>query len=199
VYTVFLSHISSDADFVDDVGTSLVAHGIAGFVARRDIPKAARWADVLETALLQCDALAAFLRREFRSSEWTDQEVGFALGRQKAVIPLRLERACRPHGFLSRYQAVEIEGAAPADVAAVIFDTLYAKAEEQRNLVPIVLERLLNERRHKMLSLWVHRAVFLPIDDPSVEQALKTTLRTNSIIKTDRRLRAPLEQILEGV
>jgi hypothetical protein len=50
------------------------------------------------------DALAAIMTEDFHNSNWTDQEVGFALGRHVPVIPLRLGRT--PYGFLARVQAL---------------------------------------------------------------------------------------------
>jgi hypothetical protein len=50
------------------------------------------------------DALAAIMTEDFHDSNWTDQEVGFALGRHVPVIPLRLGR--NPYGFLARIQAL---------------------------------------------------------------------------------------------
>ena len=41
----------------------------------------------------------------FRDSGWTDQEVGWALGRDLITIPVSAEGAM-PHGFLGSYQAV---------------------------------------------------------------------------------------------
>jgi hypothetical protein len=50
------------------------------------------------------DGLAALMTEDFHASYWTDQEVGFALGRHVPVIPVRLGR--NPYGFLARIQAL---------------------------------------------------------------------------------------------
>jgi len=41
----------------------------------------------------------------FNESQWTDQEVGWALGRELIVIPVAVEDES-PYGFLGTYQAV---------------------------------------------------------------------------------------------
>ena len=50
------------------------------------------------------DALAALMTEDFHKSNWTDQEVGFALGRHVPIIPVRLGQT--PYGFLARVQAL---------------------------------------------------------------------------------------------
>jgi len=50
------------------------------------------------------DALAALMTEDFHESEWTDQEVGFALGPHVPIIPLRLGQ--KPYVFLARIQAL---------------------------------------------------------------------------------------------
>ena len=55
-------------------------------------------------ALNSAHALAAFLTYNFHKSEWTDQEVGIALGRGLLVIPVYLE--IDPYGFMARKQAM---------------------------------------------------------------------------------------------
>src|SRR5205823_2110310 len=41
---------------------------------------------------------------DFCASKWCDQEVGFAIGAQKLVVPVRL--GADPHGFIGKYQAI---------------------------------------------------------------------------------------------
>jgi hypothetical protein len=62
------------------------------------------WQNEIESALYSMDALAALMTKDFHDSEWTDQEVGFALGRHVPTIPVRLGR--NPYGFLGRIQAL---------------------------------------------------------------------------------------------
>jgi hypothetical protein len=62
----------------------------------------------------ECRALLAFLSPEFRRSERTDQEVGQCLGRGKPVLSVQLVRTISPHGFLSRSQALKVDGMTPA-------------------------------------------------------------------------------------
>ena len=47
--------------------------------------------------------MCALLTEGFHESNWTDQEVGFALARGILVIPVKYESA--PYGFMGRIQA----------------------------------------------------------------------------------------------
>jgi hypothetical protein len=66
--------------------------GISGFVAHTDIHPTREWQDVIESALETCEALAAYLTDDFHESLWTDQEVGFCVGRAVAILPLKAGR-----------------------------------------------------------------------------------------------------------
>jgi hypothetical protein len=71
-------------------------------VAHEQIAPAKEWEDELRLGLLTCDALVCFLSEGFKKSDWTEQEVGFAISRRILVIPVRL--GLNPYGFMARYQ-----------------------------------------------------------------------------------------------
>jgi len=52
------------------------------------------------------DVLLAFLTDDFHESEWTNQEIGFALGRQIPVVPFKLQES-NPRGFISSIRATK--------------------------------------------------------------------------------------------
>ena len=53
------------------------------------------------------DAFAALMTDDFHDSDWTDQEVGFALARGVPVIAVKLGRD--PYGFLGKFQALSAD------------------------------------------------------------------------------------------
>jgi hypothetical protein len=59
----------------------------------------------MERALRSCDLLVAYVTHGFSDSDWTAQEVGWALGRDLVVIPISVDGEM-PKGFLGTYQAV---------------------------------------------------------------------------------------------
>ena len=71
------------------VQEALWAYSISAFVAHNDIEPTQEWQTEIETALATCHALVAMLRAGFHGSNWTDQEVGFAMGRGVPVFSVR--------------------------------------------------------------------------------------------------------------
>jgi len=101
---VFLSHKAEHKVETAKIQEELAAYGIASFVAHNDIEPTREWQDEIENALHTMDVLIALMTEGFQQSNWTDQEIGFALGRKKQVIAVRM--GTDPYGFIGRYQAV---------------------------------------------------------------------------------------------
>jgi hypothetical protein len=80
-FRLFLSHISSFKVKTRQLQNALNGFGISSFVAHVDIEPTKPWLDEIESALLSMDALAAILTPGFKESNWTDHEVGVAIGR----------------------------------------------------------------------------------------------------------------------
>jgi hypothetical protein len=103
-YRVFLSHKSEVKKETAGLSEGLRVFGIAAFVAHENIHPTKEWQNEIENALFSMDAFVALLTKEFHESNWTDQEVGFALGRGVPVICVKLGRD--PYGFIGKFQAL---------------------------------------------------------------------------------------------
>lgn len=101
---IFLSHKAEHKVETAKLQEELATYGIASFVAHNDIEPTREWQNEIENALHTMDVLVALLTDRFQESNWTDQEIGFALGRKKQVIAVRM--GTDPYGFIGRYQAV---------------------------------------------------------------------------------------------
>lgn len=115
---MFLSHISAEHAFVSQVNDELRQIGIDGFVAHVSIEPDTDWQDEIESALLSSDAFVGLLHRGFSASIWTQQEVGWALGRGIPVQMIRLGED--PVGFRAKRQARNPRKATPWSVASSI-------------------------------------------------------------------------------
>jgi hypothetical protein len=107
-FRLFISHTSSQKDQAGFLQSALGLFGISAFVAHADINSTREWQDVIESALETCDALLAYLTEDFPRSAWTDQEVGFVIGRSVLILPVKIDRD--PYGFIGKYQAVNGAG-----------------------------------------------------------------------------------------
>lgn len=113
-FRLFLSHVSLHKVAIGKLKYLLGLRGVSAFVAHEDVEAMQEWQGEIEIALNSMHALAAVLTPEFHKSWYTDQEVGFALGRRVPIFPLRLGQD--PYGFIGKIQAITctLEGALDA-------------------------------------------------------------------------------------
>jgi hypothetical protein len=118
-YKVFLSHKTGVKKETAELKERLSMFGITAFVAHEDIRPTRKWLDEIDNALISMDAFVALLTEDFHESDWTDQEVGFALGRGVPVICLKLGRD--PYGFIGKFQALACSwDEAPVKIAGLL-------------------------------------------------------------------------------
>jgi hypothetical protein len=103
-YRVFLSHKAEVKRETAELKERLQPFGVSCFVAHEDIHPTKEWQDEIENALASMDAFVALLTPDFHDSLWTDQEVGFALGRAVPIIAVKLGKD--PYGFIGKFQAL---------------------------------------------------------------------------------------------
>ncbi len=118
-YRVFLSHKADVKVESAELKARLKVFGITSFVAHEDILPTKEWQDEIENALYTMDAFVALMTETFHESDWTDQEVGFALGRSVPIIAVRLGRD--PYGFIGKFQALSCDwNAAAKEIAGLL-------------------------------------------------------------------------------
>lgn len=137
-FKLFLSHISSFKKTTSQLQAALRTYGVSAFVAHVDIEPTREWQDEIEAGLYSMDALAAILMPGFKDSNWTDQEVGIAIGRGVLVIPVM--RGSTPHGFISKYQGLYAEGKSVGSVAESIFKILLASPKTRTRMLSCLIE-----------------------------------------------------------
>jgi hypothetical protein len=130
---LFVSHTSANKQAVAAQKFGLAMLGVDAFVAHEDIDPSLEWQDVIESALLTCDALVAWLTPDFLTSNWTDQEIGFCLARQTLIIPVRV--GLDPYGFIGKYQGLQAIGKEPFAISREIVETLAKSDRTARQLM----------------------------------------------------------------
>ena len=124
---VFISHISEFKNDAMTIKEELGVFGFASFVAHNDIQPSEEWQKEIERALASMHLFIALLTEGFKKSNWTDQEVGFALARKVQVLPV--DRGLTPYGFIGRYQALSWPGSDAFPVARRILEMALKKDE----------------------------------------------------------------------
>ena len=112
-FRLFLSHKSEVKKETAELKDKLSAYGISCFVAHTDIHPTKEWQDEIENALATMEGFAALMTENFHTSDWTDQEVGYAFARGVPIIPVRL--GLTPYGFIGKFQALSCTWATAAE------------------------------------------------------------------------------------
>lgn len=123
-FRLFISHISKDKLIATRLKDALAPYGIVGFVAHEDIHPTLPWQDEIERALQTMDALIAVHTPGFSASIWTQQEIGYALGRGTKVISFKMGED--PTGFIGKHQALPRRNRTAEQIAKEISSLLEA-------------------------------------------------------------------------
>lgn len=150
---VFISHRSQEKLVAEEMKRSLGYYGFASFVAHSEITPTREWRLEIQRALRSCDLLIALVTKEFHGADsmWVDQEVGWVLGRDLAIVAVSLD-GTNPKGFLESYQAVkrhrsDKSGDLPRRVFISICDAVFRGQRPQAatvvdKIVPLALALL---------------------------------------------------------
>lgn len=103
-FRLFLSHKSEVKKETAELKERLQLFGVSCFVAHEDIHPTKAWLDEIENALASMDGFVALMTEDFHDSDWTDQEVGYAVARGVPIIAVRLGKD--PYGFIGKLQAL---------------------------------------------------------------------------------------------
>ena len=117
---VFISHVDQHKKRATQIKNALADLGIASFVAHEDIEPSEEWQTEIIRALSSMNMFIALLTEGFKESNWTDQEVGFAIARRIPILPVGKELT--PYGFMGKYQALRRSGSNGRPVAMKIFE-----------------------------------------------------------------------------
>jgi hypothetical protein len=103
---IFISYSTEDKKTVGSLKVSLERIGFEVFLAHEDIKSGSEWEREIIRNLKRCDIFVPFLSKNFKSSEWTDQETGMAIGNNMLIIPLQVD--ILPYGFIGKFQAQKV-------------------------------------------------------------------------------------------
>lgn len=134
---VFLSHLSKQKKYTTELQEALLNYGITAFVAHKDIKPTLEWQTQIETALATCDALVALLHVDFHESNWTDQEIGFAMGRGVPVFSVRFGQD--PYGFIGKTQGFQGLNKEVDEIAEELFDAYRSNKQTQSKMSEVLL------------------------------------------------------------
>ena len=152
-FRMFISHITSKKKQASRLKAVLEDYGITSFVAHEDINPTKEWQKEIQRALNSMDCMSAMLYDGFHQSNWCDQEVGIALGRNITVLPLLPDSD--PYGFLVEYQGIKIKGMYPEALAKEIFKILCDNTNTRSKYLTCLTNLLLSSSSKNDALKWL--------------------------------------------
>jgi len=196
---VFISYSTKDKEVVGKIKRQLENFGLEVFVGHDDINPSSDWIKVILKNLRECDIFIPYLTKDFRKSDWTDQESGIADCLKKCILPLKIKY--NPYGFINKYQALDISS---EDIFNYGFEIVKRVIKDNRfpKLRNVIVESLINSR-HFEVTRDCFKALFLfeKLSKKEMTRIAKASLTNDQIYKylaTGRLLKSLLEQN-EGV
>ncbi|MFD0894952.1 TIR domain-containing protein [Luteolibacter ambystomatis] len=177
---LFISHLTSNKDKMSVLKSALGNWGVSAFVAHEDIEASREWLNEVEIGLQTMEILVAVVEPGFRESDWCAQEVGYALGRNVDIIPLKA--GMDPFGFFGKFQGVQIKGKFPEEVAYEIVRLLLKKPKYRNRLLECM------SRAFSTLSSTLKIKLIGVLDSWSVvtDDQTKSLLETSSMSDYER-------------
>ena len=189
---LFISHKAEDKQLAMGIKARLRDyHCIASFVAHEDIKPSEEWESVIKRALREMDGLIALLTPEFRDSQWTDQEIGFALCREVPVISVRL--GTDPYGFIGKYQAILGGNKTPSNLADEVARTFFKNSPLGDSRIDAYLEILSRTVRYDTASDLFTRLHEFENLSSEQERRLVDIFNTNCYVSESYRFRGKIE------
>jgi hypothetical protein len=177
-FRIFISHLATQRAYAGQLQDAFSAYGISSFVAHKDIEPALEWQNEIELALRSCDALVALMHPGFHASNWTDQEIGFVMGRSKPTFAVILGEA--PYGFIGRFQAFNGSNKPVASVALEIFTALLNNKETSASIAFCLAKSLESSGSFARSVQLVALLEKVQHADQRFAQALHSSLKNNS-------------------
>lgn len=143
---LFVSHLAEHQGFAGEVVDELRTIQIDGFVAHTSIEPDLAWQVEIERALESCDAFVGLIHPGFSSSVWTQQEVGWALGRNVPSFMVSLGEV--PAGFQAKQQASRADSTKPRTAADRVIVSLSKSRQFGEEVTDRVLASLQNARSY---------------------------------------------------
>lgn len=104
---VFISYSSKDSYLAHSFKTFFKDYaGFSVFLAHEDIFPATEWEVKIVNELKNSDIVIPLITKNYRNSEFTDQELGMSLAWKKIILPIKLSDI-NPYGFIKKFQALK--------------------------------------------------------------------------------------------
>lgn len=139
-YQIFISHSTTDAAWIEQIAALVSALGVRPYLFQNDQQPGRAVADKLQQAICDSDAFMAVVTVGGGASTYLNQEIGFALGRGKPIIPIvELGVPSDQLAFLRDIEYVPVDFANQAEALTQLAGVIHRQVQAH---VPISSGRL---------------------------------------------------------
>ena len=117
-FDIFLSHSAQDRAAVEQVRAGLQTQGVNVYLAEHDVQAGHSVAEKVKAAIRRSSAVVVLVTPNSAASAYVNQEIGFAMGEHKLVVPL--VEPGRPGGAPAMLAGIEYIAWDPAEPQAAI-------------------------------------------------------------------------------
>jgi nucleoside 2-deoxyribosyltransferase len=175
---LFVTHLSAHRAYAAQLQEELLGFGISCFVAHNDIEPTLEWQSEIQTALTTCDALVALLHPKFHASNWTDQEIGFAMGRGVPVFCVRFGED--PYGFIGRFQAFNGASKNGRKLAKELFNAFRKNKQTQHLMANLIVALFVESNSFAVAKSNMNLLEELDVWDTAFPARLRSAVKHNS-------------------
>lgn len=192
---IFISYSHEDKILAGQIKQYLENFKLEVFLAHEDISPSLEWQNVILQNLESIDIFIPLFSNNFIHSKWTDQESGFALAKNKFIIPISLDNT-KPYGFIGKFQSLNISDASVNTGSYNIVETILNNEKFSDRMLNLLIDSYENslsfEQAGKRLAL------ILKAENLTKEQLSKimTVAIENNQIKYSFKGRENLQAIL---
>ena len=140
---LFLSHCDQYKAHAHALAESLEPYGVSVFVAHDAIKPMKEWQKEILNGLMTMEVMLVLLTDDFHKSNWTNQEIGFALGKGTPIVCVKVG-AVDPQGFIGARQALTASLEEISDVAPQVHRALINEIGQEGRLKEILIEALVS-------------------------------------------------------
>lgn len=145
---LFISHKDEHKKEATLLAKKLEEYGISSFVAHDTIEPLEKWQNTIIKGLQSMEVMMVFVTDGFFQSCWTNQEIGFALGRGVPIISLKLEKEA-PQGFIQDTQAIICGLDSNQDTVSKIYKVLSQKLNHEERIRKSLIQAFIKSPNFK--------------------------------------------------
>jgi hypothetical protein len=177
MFRLFITHLATQRKVAAELQVELHSFGISSFVAHNDITPTKEWQTEIEAALSSCEALVALLHPKFHESKWTDQEIGYAMGRGIPVFTVRCGED--PYGFIGKFQAFNGNSKKAPVLAKELFDALRKGKSTSKRMGEAVIAGFTGSSSYKAAKERMAYVEELTVWDTAFTSSLEAAVKKN--------------------